>query len=148
MTTPLGLCVHACDEEATETCSHGACCKDCQENACPDATKRSQPHPVLAEGCGSCILGIVFAEDGAVIEACGDCAHEAHKLGRAIDAAADDDAAATFVTKGMKALAEVRGLLWPKGDSDAEWTNETIEDVARAVEFLRPKPASTATEEG
>jgi hypothetical protein len=51
---------------------------------------------------------------------------------------------ATFVIKGMKALAEVRELLWPKGDSDAEWTNETIEDVARAVDFLRPKPASTA----
>lgn len=32
-----------------------------------------------------------------------------------------------------KALHDVQEILWPVGNPDAEWSSETIEDVARAL---------------
>lgn len=49
---------------------------------------------------------------------------------------ADDfDTAADMIS----ALAAVVDALWPDGDADAEWTTDTIENVARACEAYRPK---------
>jgi hypothetical protein len=45
------------------------------------------------------------------------------------------------VTSAMISTLEddLKEILWPGGDPDHEWSSETIEDVARRVEYLRPR---------
>lgn len=50
----------------------------------------------------------------------------------------EEDAAACRVDECLDAVAAIRDILWPDGNADAEWSSETIEDVARALNFLRP----------
>jgi hypothetical protein len=49
-----------------------------------------------------------------------------------------DGAAGARVDACLDAIAAIREILWPHGDPDAEWSSDTIDDVARAVSFLRP----------
>jgi hypothetical protein len=50
-------------------------------------------------------------------------------------------AARARVDACLGAIAAIRGILWPHGDADAEWSSDTIDEVARAVSFLRPPEA-------
>jgi hypothetical protein len=50
----------------------------------------------------------------------------------------DTNDCAYEITDKLRALATVGAILWPGGNPDHEWTPETIEEVARAVDFLRP----------
>jgi hypothetical protein len=43
-------------------------------------------------------------------------------------------------SEAINALADVRELLWPRGNADATWSPDTIEAIARRLEFLRPVP--------
>jgi hypothetical protein len=49
-----------------------------------------------------------------------------------------DGAAGARVDACLDAIAAIREILWPHGDADAEWSSDTIDDVAPAVSFLRP----------
>lgn len=42
----------------------------------------------------------------------------------------------------IRALVDVRDLLWPRGNPDAEWSADTIEAIAERLAFLRPASAS------
>ena len=42
------------------------------------------------------------------------------------------------VDECLEAIAKVRDLLWPDGNREAIWPSDRIEDVARALDFLRP----------
>ena len=87
-------------------------------------------------GCGACMLGVCIT-NGNQIEACDDCAH--HGSGHASrNGASDDDAASAFVKEALAALADVREILWPGGNPEAEWSPDTIEAVARRLAFLAP----------
>lgn len=53
------------------------------------------------------------------------------------------DAAARRVDECLDAIATIRDVLWPAANPDAEWNAQTVEDVARAVDFLRPVTANS-----
>ena len=38
----------------------------------------------------------------------------------------------------LEAIAKVRDLLWPDGKAEAPWPSDRIEEIARALNFLRP----------
>lgn len=48
------------------------------------------------------------------------------------------DATARRVDECLDAIATIRDVLWPEANPPAEWNAETIEDMARAIDFLRP----------
>ena len=54
-------------------------------------------------------------------------------------------------TEALRALADVRELLWPRGNLAAHWTTavgpaaEAIAAIALRLEFLRPVPPTPAT---
>jgi hypothetical protein len=50
-----------------------------------------------------------------------------------------DDAAAMRADECLSALASVRDVLWPDGRSDASWSPDTIDAVARCLAFLAPQ---------
>jgi hypothetical protein len=49
-----------------------------------------------------------------------------------------DDAATMRVDECLTALASVREALWPDGRSDASWSPDTLDAVARCLAFLAP----------
>jgi hypothetical protein len=51
---------------------------------------------------------------------------------------------ADHVTECLAALEDVREILWPDGNPDAEWSPDTIEQIEHRLAFLRP----TAKEQG
>jgi hypothetical protein len=53
------------------------------------------------------------------------------------------DAAARRVDECLDAIATIRDVLWPAANPDAEWNAQTVEDVARAIDFLRPVTANS-----
>jgi hypothetical protein len=53
------------------------------------------------------------------------------------------DAAARRVDECLDAIATIRDVLWPASNPDAEWNAETVESVARALDFLRPVTANS-----
>ena len=48
------------------------------------------------------------------------------------------------VDQCLDAIAKVRDLLWPDRNPEAPWPSDCIEEVARALEFLRPGPTRAA----
>jgi hypothetical protein len=48
------------------------------------------------------------------------------------------------VDECLEAIAKVRDLLWPDGNFEATWPSDRIEDIARALDFLRPRSTSGA----
>ena len=87
-------------------------------------------------GCGACMLGVCIT-NGNEIEACDDCAR-AGSGHASRDGISDDDAATAFVKKALAGLADVRDLLWPNGNPDADWSPDTIEAIGRQLAFLAP----------
>ena len=138
---------HARDSDCTNVNTDGACL-DCRTTAgdpcgvcagerfhrpnCPNAS--SQPN---LGGCGSCALGIVPCGPDGTLQACDDCVH----AGRGFAGPAktsEDEYAQSFAFFALQRLEEVREILYPADDPEAEWDASTIEDVARALAFLRP----------
>jgi hypothetical protein len=83
-------------------------------------------------GCDACRMGVQIV-DGRDICACASCSHttRGHR--------ADRDAT-RLVVESLAALADVRELLWPIGDLNACWSSDTIDQVARRLQFLRTQP--------
>ena len=48
------------------------------------------------------------------------------------------------VDECLEAIAQVRDLLWPDGNREATWPSDRIEDIARALDFLRPGSSTRA----
>ena len=42
------------------------------------------------------------------------------------------------VDECLEAIAKVREMLWPDGNAEASWPSDRIEEIARALDFLRP----------
>lgn len=89
-------------------------------------------------GCDDCTMGVEIVA-GREICACASCSHttRGHR--------ADQDAG-RLVAESLAALADVRELLWPIGDPNACWSPDTIDQVARRLEFLRMQPNFPAAE--
>jgi hypothetical protein len=49
-----------------------------------------------------------------------------------------DDVAAMRTDECLHALASVRDILWPEGRSDASWSPDTVDAIARCLAFLAP----------
>jgi hypothetical protein len=49
---------------------------------------------------------------------------------------------AEFVQNVLSAIAEIRDLLWPPGNSEASCSPDTIEAIGRALAFLAPREPS------
>jgi hypothetical protein len=83
-------------------------------------------------GCEACVMGVELGED-LTIGACVHCSHttRGHRT---------DHEAAGLVFEALAALADIRKLLWPIGDPNASWSPDTIDQVARRLEFLRTGP--------
>ncbi len=45
------------------------------------------------------------------------------------------------MVRKVQAAELAADVLWPRGDVDAEWEADTIEEVARALDYLRPAGA-------
>ena len=45
---------------------------------------------------------------------------------------------AELVQRVLNALTDVRDLLWPGDDPDAAWSPDTIDAIARELDFIRP----------
>ena len=86
-------------------------------------------------GCDACMLGVCIT-NGNEIEACDDCARHGGHASR--NGASDDDVASTFVKEALAALADVREILWPDSNPEADWSPDSIEAVARRLAFLAP----------
>ena len=71
--------------------------------------------------------------DGFNIRACAHCAHTSrgHRT---------DREAVGLVFEALAALADVRELLWPVANPNASWSPDTIDEIARRLEFLRTPP--------
>jgi hypothetical protein len=83
-------------------------------------------------GCDACTMGVELV-DGLRIRACAHCSYTSrgHRT---------DGEAAGLVFEALAALAEIRELLWPIANPNASWSPDTIEVVARRLEFLRTTP--------
>jgi hypothetical protein len=51
------------------------------------------------------------------------------------------------VDECLEAVAKVRDLLWPDGNAETSWPSDRIEEVARALDFLRPAAGEGAAGE-
>ena len=49
---------------------------------------------------------------------------------------------AELIQNALFAIAEIRDLLWPPGNSEASWSPDTIEAIGRALAFLAPSEPS------
>jgi hypothetical protein len=76
----------------------------------------------------------VIAVDRREIRACAICARSG--LGHR-----DDRDAVDLVVESLAALADVRECLWPVNEPDAEWSPDTIDQIAHRLAFLRTTPA-------
>jgi hypothetical protein len=56
-----------------------------------------------------------------------------------------DRVAGARVDACLDAIAAIRDVLWPRGDTAAEWSSETLDDVERAMGFLRPPECAHLT---
>lgn len=97
-----------------------------------------------ATGHPSCVCGGLGAyvdwngsrvNPGYEVRACAD-----HPLRpNATELVERDDAPAMRVEECLAAIADVRDILWPGGDSDASWSPDTIEAIGRRLAFLAPQ---------
>ena len=64
------------------------------------------------------------------IRACAHCSHTSrgHRT---------DREAAGLVFEALAALADIRELLWPTSNPNASWSPDTIDEIARRLEFFR-----------
>lgn len=100
------------------------------------ASSRLAPdESALTYGCGTCLMGVVIM-NGTEIQACDDCRTSGDRQRMRQD---DDDAAVAFVGRGLKALADLREILWPGGDPEASWSPDTADAIGRRLAFLAPK---------
>lgn len=74
----------------------------------------------------------LLSADGHVGDACDVC--EEYLAGCEPDADALD-----MVEACVEACAKLRDILWPGGNADADWSPDTLEAVAAALDFLRPE---------
>jgi hypothetical protein len=62
-----------------------------------------------------------------------------HPLGPADQAPVERDVAGAMrVKECLAAIADLRDILWPGGDSEASWSPDTAEAVGRRLAFLAP----------
>jgi hypothetical protein len=80
------------------------------------------------------VLGLVPGEG---VEACHDCATAGRGFATR-EGAPDDGFAQGFAWFALRALVDVREVLYPPGDEQADWSPDTIEEVDHALAFLRP----------
>lgn len=90
-----------------------------------------RPRKPKPDACGFCVMGVLMAFDGPQIEitACDECK------------AIDNKTAVKLVEQGLRALAQVRALLW---EPDGEPFEDTVHDmpaIRRALMFLKPTGA-------
>ena len=97
-----------------------------------DDSTQTDAEVTAPRGCDACIMGIEVV-DGLRIRACAHCSHTSrgHRTGRE---------AASLVFEALAALADIRELLWSIADTGASWSPDTIEGIARRLEFLRMTP--------
>jgi hypothetical protein len=97
-----------------------------------DDTTEMDAEITAPNGCDACIIGVELL-DGFRVRACAHCSHRSrgHRT---------DREAAELVFEALAALADIRELLWPIADPNASWSPDTIEAVARRLEFLRTTP--------
>jgi hypothetical protein len=82
-------------------------------------------------GCDECTMGVELVD--GLIRACANCSHTSrgHRT---------DREAAGLVFEALAALADLRELLWPTCDANVSWSPDTIDEIARRLEFLRTSP--------
>jgi hypothetical protein len=89
-------------------------------------------------GCDACVMGVELREDLS-IRACLHCSHttRGHRT---------DHEAAGLVFEALVALADIRDVLWPIANRNASWSPDTIDEIARRLDFLRTAPNYPAAE--
>ena len=82
-------------------------------------------------GCDECTMGVELGD--GLIRACAHCSHTSrgHRT---------DREAAGLVVEALAALADLRELLWPTSNPNANWSPDTMDEIARRLEFLRTSP--------
>jgi hypothetical protein len=80
-------------------------------------------------GCEACTLGVRV--DDREIAACGHCSLDG--LGHR-----DDRAAASFVLDSLRALADIRDILWPAAAPETSWSPDTLDEIAGRMRLIRP----------
>jgi len=82
-------------------------------------------------GCDECTMGVELVD--GLIRTCAHCSHTSrgHRTDR-------DATRLVFVTQA--ALADLRELLWPTTNANASWSPDTIDEIARRLDFLRTSP--------
>lgn len=78
-------------------------------------------------GCDECTMGVELGD--GLIRACAHCSHtgRGHRT---------DREAAGLVFEALAALADLRELLWPTSNPNASWSPDTMDEIARRLEFL------------
>jgi hypothetical protein len=89
-------------------------------------------------GCDACVMGVELGEDLS-IRACVHCAHttRGHRT---------DHEAAGLVFEALAALADIREVLWPIANRNASWFPDTLDEIARRLDFLQTGPNYPAAE--
>jgi hypothetical protein len=89
-------------------------------------------------GCDACVMGVEL-DDGFGIHACAQCSrtNRGHRT---------DREAAELAFEALAALADIRELLWPISNPNASWSSDTIDQIARRLDFLRMEPNYPAAE--
>jgi hypothetical protein len=103
-----------------------------------DGTTETDAEISAPNGCDACVMGVELGEDLS-IRACVHCSHttRGHRT---------DQEAAGLVFEALAALADIREVLWPIASRNASWSPNTIDEIARRLEFLRMSPNYPAAE--
>ena len=96
-----------------------------------DNTSETNDEIGAPRGCEACTMGVEPV--GSDIRACAYCSHTSrgHRT---------DREAAGLVFEALAALADIRELLWPRANPNISWSPDTIDEIARRLEFLRTSP--------
>jgi hypothetical protein len=103
-----------------------------------DDTSETDTEISAPRGCDACTMGIELV-DGSNIRACAHCLHTSrgHRT---------DREAVGLVFEALAALADIRELLWPSANPSASWSPDSIDEIARRLEFLRTPPNHPAAD--
>lgn len=92
-------------------------------------------------GCLSCSFGIVPCGDDGGLQACNECAVAGAGF-NGPQGGANDICATAFAFYAIQCLEAVRELLYPAGSTEASWSPDTADEIARLLAFLRPSDPS------
>jgi hypothetical protein len=95
-------------------------------------TSDTAPATSAPRGCDECTMGVSIV-DGNEILACAICARSGrgHRGDRDV---------VELVMESLAALADVRECLWTVNEPDAEWSPDTIDEIAPRLAVLRTTP--------